>query len=58
VKEGNTMTLAYSPQKGTSLLVDDKELGAFDGKAFAEAVFSIWLGPKPPSEELKSGMLG
>jgi hypothetical protein len=58
VKEGDSMTLAYSPQKDTSLLVDDKELGVFEGKAFAEAVFSIWLGPKPPSEELKSGMLG
>ena len=58
VKEGDTMTLAYSPGKGTSLAVDDKELGVFEGKGFADAVFSIWLGPKPPSEELKSGMLG
>jgi hypothetical protein len=58
VKGGDTMTLAYSPGKGTSLSVDDKELGVFAGKGFADAVFSIWLGPKPPSEELKSGMLG
>jgi len=58
VKEGDTMTLAYSPGKGTSLAVDDKELGVFEGKDFAEAVFSIWLGPKPPSQDLKSGMLG
>ena len=57
VKEGDTMTLAYSPGKGTSLSVDDKELGVFEGKNFAKAVFSIWLGPKPPSEDLKSGML-
>jgi len=54
VKEGDTMTLAYSPGKDTSLAVDNKELGAFEGKGFADAVFSIWLGPKPPSEELKS----
>jgi hypothetical protein len=25
---------------------------------FADAVFSIWLGPKPPSDDLKKGMLG
>jgi hypothetical protein len=25
---------------------------------FADAVFSIWLGAKPPSEDLKKGMLG
>ena len=27
-------------------------------KGFADAVFSIWLGPKPPTEDLKKGMLG
>ena len=58
VKEGDTMTLAYSPGKGTTLATGDKVLGIFEGKGFADAVFSIWLGPKPPSEELKSGMLG
>jgi len=58
VKESSTMTLAYAPGKGTTLAVGDKELGVFPGKGFADAVFSIWLGPKPPSDELKSGMLG
>ncbi len=33
-------------------------LGVFEGKGFADAVFSIWLGPKPPSEDLRKGMLG
>jgi Chalcone isomerase-like len=58
VKEGTTMTFAYLPGKGTTLLAGTKELGVFEGKGFADAVFSIWLGPKPPSEELKTGMLG
>jgi hypothetical protein len=58
VKAGNTMTLSYAPGEGTSLAVDDEELGVFEGRGFAEAVFSIWLGPKPPSGELRSGMLG
>jgi hypothetical protein len=43
---------------GTALEVDDRQLGVFEGKGFADAVFSIWPGPKPPSEDLKSGMLG
>jgi hypothetical protein len=58
VKEGSTLTFTYLPGKGTTLQVADKELGSFEGKGFADAVFSIWLGPKPPSEDLRKGMLG
>jgi hypothetical protein len=58
VKEGTTMTFAYLPGKGTTLSAGAKELGVFEGKGFADAVFSIWLGPKPPSDDLKKGMLG
>ena len=58
VKEGSTLTFIYLPGKGTTLHVADKELGGFEGKGFADAVFSIWLGSRPPSDELKKGMLG
>ena len=58
VKEGSTLTFTYQPGKGTTLQVADKELGVFEGKGFADAVFSIWLGSKPPSEDLRKGMLG
>jgi hypothetical protein len=57
-KEGDTLTFTYLPGKGTALRVGDKDLGAFAGKGFADAVFSIWLGAKPPTEDLKKGMLG
>ncbi len=58
VKEGSTLTFTYLPGKGTTLSAGSKELGIFEGKGFADAVFAIWLGPKPPSEDLKKGMLG
>lgn len=58
VKEGSTMTFTYLPVKGTSLQAGGKELGVFEGKGFADAVFSIWLGTRPPSDDLKQGMLG
>jgi hypothetical protein len=58
VKEGQTLTFTYLPGKGTTLQVGNKELGSLEGKGFADAVFSIWLGPKPPSEDLKQGLLG
>ena len=58
VKEGSTLTFAYLPGKGTKLQVGSKDMAVFEGKGFAAAVFSIWLGPKPPSDDLKKGMLG
>lgn len=58
VKTGSTLTFTYLPGKGTTLQVADKDLGVFEGKGFADAVFSIWLGSKPPSADLKKGMLG
>jgi len=58
VKEANTLTFTYLPAKETTLQVGNKELGVFSGKGFSDAVFSIFLGPKPPSEDLQKGMLG
>jgi hypothetical protein len=58
VKEGSTLTFTYLPGKGTTLSAGSKDLGLFEGKGFADAVFAIWLGPKPPSDDLKKGMLG
>jgi len=58
VKDGDTLTFFYVPGKGTTLKAGDKDLGTFEGKGFADAVFSIWLGPKPPTKDLQKGMLG
>jgi len=58
VKEGGTVSLAYVPGKGTTFSVGSRELGVFEGKGFADAVLSLWLGPKPPSDDLKKGLLG
>ena len=49
---------AQKPGRGTMLQVGGKDLGVFDGKGFADAVFSMWLGATPPSEYLRKGMLG
>lgn len=58
VKEGETLSFVYVPGKGTTFFAGDKALGTFEGKDFADVVFLLWLGPKPPSEDLKKGMLG
>lgn len=58
VKDGDAWTFAYTPGKGTVVTHGEKEVGTVEGKDFADALFSIWLGAKPPSEDLKKGMLG
>ncbi len=58
VKDGSEMTFTYVPGAGTTVNRDGKDVGTIEGKEFAEALFSLWLGPKPPSEDLKKGLLG
>jgi hypothetical protein len=58
VKETQTLSFSYLPGKGTTVSLGESTLGLIEGKEFAEALFALWLGPKPPSEDLKKGMLG
>lgn len=58
VKEGEQVTMTYVPGKGTTVSFAGKEMGTIEGKEFADALLSVWLGPKPPSEDLKAGLLG
>lgn len=58
VKDGDDLMFAYVPGKGTTLSRGGKPLGTFEGKEFADVIFSLWLGPKPPSESLKKELLG
>jgi hypothetical protein len=58
VTEGDVMTFVYVPGIGTTLSIRDKSKVTIAGLPFARAMFSAWLGPKPPSQDLKKGMLG
>ena len=59
LKEGEKLSLMYVPGKGTSVgNTDGTEKISVEGKDFADALFSVWLGAEPVSEGLKNGMLG
>lgn len=58
VKEGDQMTFTYVPGTGTTYAVNGKDKLVISGPAFASVLLSVWLGPKPPNDELKKGMLG
>ena len=58
VKEGEEIAFTYVPDRGTSVILGGREKVIIAGPAFAEALFSVWLGPKPPNAGLKKGLLG
>lgn len=58
VKTSQEIMFTYIPEKGTSVFFGDKEQLTIAGPAFAEMLFSVWLGPKPPNPALKKGLLG
>jgi len=57
VVAGQEIVFDYSPGKGTSMVLDGKVLGTIPGAEFMKLVWGIYLGPHPPTEDLKRGML-
>ncbi len=58
VGEGDQIVLTYVPGKGTSVTAKDQAKGVIEGKDFADALFSVWLGGNPVQEDLKKALLG
>ena len=57
-KEGQYLSFTDDPAKGIAVDVNGASAAAIEGADFAAALLSIWLGPKPPDGDLKSGLLG
>jgi len=57
VKSGDSIVLDFSGDK-VDILINDARVDSIAGKAFQQAVLAIWLGPKPPNDALKEGILG
>jgi len=58
VHSGDEVVFDYVPGKGTQVKVKGKDKGTIEGADFMRALWTIYLGPNPPSESLKKGMLG
>jgi hypothetical protein len=55
---GQEIVLTYEPGKGTTVEFAGQEKGTVPGAEFMRALWSVWLGPHPPTADLKRGMLG
>jgi len=57
VKTGDTIVLDFSGDT-VGVLINGIEVDVVEGKPFQQALLSNWLGPKPPNDDLRAGILG
>jgi hypothetical protein len=55
--DGDTLTFTYVPGTGVTVAVNGQTRGTIADPDFAQSLFAIWLGPRPPSGDLKRGLL-
>lgn len=58
IVKNDIFDLVYIKGVGVKAFKNDKELGVVEGRDFKYALFKIWLGDEPVTEDLKKGMLG
>jgi hypothetical protein len=54
----DTLAFTYVPNQGVTVEVNGVRKGVIQDADFARSLFAIWLGPKPPTGDLKRGLLG
>jgi hypothetical protein len=58
IAAGDEMTFTAVPDKGLEVTVKGARRGVIEGDEFASAFWKIFLGRRPPTEKLKTGLLG
>lgn len=58
VRNDDSIEYRYEPGVGVDIDVAGRHRARFPGRDFADAYLRIFLGPKPPTEALKNGLLG
>ena len=64
VAKGDHLVTTYVPGEGSTIAImrsgedTPEDEGVIAGKGFADALFACWIGDKPATADLKSGMLG
>ena len=56
VKEGDEIAMTWVPSQGTVISVRGTTTGTIEGRDFADALFSVWLGANPVQDDLKAAL--
>lgn len=54
----DVVEMTMVPGEGTHVTLNGTEKGLIPGDDFAQGLLKVWLGSEPPSEDLKTGLLG
>jgi len=57
-KTGQSLVFANDPATGVTVAANGAPGQPIAGADFATGLLAIWLGPKPPNADLKTGLLG
>ena len=57
-KKDDVITLDYVPGTGTQISWNGTFRGNIPGEDFHKALLRVFVGPKPPTEDLRDGLLG
>jgi Chalcone isomerase-like len=57
-KTGQSLVFANDPATGVTVAANGAPGQPIAGADFGTTLLAIWLGPKPPNADLKSGLLG
>ncbi|MFZ5475648.1 MAG: chalcone isomerase family protein [Myxococcota bacterium] len=58
VVAGEELVFDYVPGQGTTFRVGGKPAVTIAGVDFMKMIWNVWLGPNPPTADIKKGMLG
>lgn len=58
VSDDDQLVFTYVPGEGTAVEVKGTAKGTLEGKPFADALLACWIGPEPPSDDFRAGLLG
>ena len=57
LRSGETIVITWYPGRGTVIKAGNGAETTIEGKDFADALFSVWLGDHPVDDDLKGEML-
>ena len=58
MKVGDEIVFTIDAEGKVTAELNGRVKGTIEGSDFAQALLRVWLGPSPPSESLKAGLLG
>lgn len=58
VYSGDEVVIDYVPGTGTTFSIKGQKVGTIEGTDFMKSMWTVYVGPNPPTAALKKGLMG